>query len=132
MENHISAALDLRSRIADPHAIRHMVITAPVMDDVNRPQPRNGLEGKFSFQYTAAVALLDGTVNLRSYGEKRLFDPRLRELLKKISVVANDEFTHAYNNVPMKELARVTVVTRNGERRVGQRRQHGLQHSDSC
>ena len=56
------------------------------MDDADRPQPRSGLEGKFSFQYTAAIALLDGTVRADSFTDERRFRPDAVELLGRISL----------------------------------------------
>ena len=58
----ITAALELHPQIPDASAIRRVVLTAPVMTYVNRPRPKTGLAGKFSLQYTAASALLDGKV----------------------------------------------------------------------
>jgi aconitate decarboxylase len=53
----IIAGLDLHPKIPAAAAIRRVVLTAPVMNYVNRPLPKTGLEGKFSLQYTAASAL---------------------------------------------------------------------------
>jgi aconitate decarboxylase len=54
----VAAALEARQTISDPALIRSVHITTPDIIDANRPQPRGGLEGKFSFQYTVAAALL--------------------------------------------------------------------------
>jgi 2-methylcitrate dehydratase PrpD len=35
---------------------------------LRRPHPQSGLDGKFSFQYTAAIALLDGKIEPASLG----------------------------------------------------------------
>ena len=39
---------------------------------VDRPRPKTGLEGKFSLQYTAASALLDGKVGISTFTDARL------------------------------------------------------------
>ncbi len=82
----IGAALDVRSAIADPAAIRAVRIVTPDIRDANRPQPRGGLEGKFSFQYTASAALLDGHVGIRSFTDERRFRPDMAALLSRTAV----------------------------------------------
>ena len=64
-----------------------MVLTAPVMTYVNRPLPKTGLSGKFSLQYTAASALLDGKVGIRTFTDARLAKADMQELLGKFEVV---------------------------------------------
>jgi 2-methylcitrate dehydratase len=50
-----------------------------------RPQTRETAD--HSFPYCVAVALLDGTVTLRSFKEKRMDDPILQTLMQKVRVV---------------------------------------------
>lgn len=66
--------------------IRRVVITAPAMGYVDRPLPASGLAGKFSFQYCAAAALLDGRVTVDSFKDTRRFAPDMQALLKLIEV----------------------------------------------
>ena len=63
---------------------------------------------------------MDGTVTPKQFDAAHLRDPGLRALLAKIEVVANDEFTHAYEKLPVEHHTRVNVVTRGGERLVGE------------
>ena len=51
----------------------------------------------------------------------------MRALLQKVEVVANDEFTRDYKKTPVIHRARITVVSRNGERLVGE---SGGDHGD--
>src|SRR5476649_1788136 len=83
----ITAGLELHANITSPAAIRRVVLTAPVMTYVNRPMPKTGLSGKFSLQYTAASALLDGKVGIRTFADARLAKPDMQELLGKFEVV---------------------------------------------
>jgi aconitate decarboxylase len=83
----IAAALDVRRAVDDSARIHAVRIVAPEIADANRPQPRGGLEGKFSFQYTAAAALLDGEVGFRSFTDERRFRPDMVALLGKTMVV---------------------------------------------
>ncbi|MBI3249627.1 MAG: MmgE/PrpD family protein [Deltaproteobacteria bacterium] len=86
----ITAALDLRQQIADLAAIQTVHITTPLMPYVNRPQPRTGLDGKFSFQYTTAAALLDGTVTVQSFTNERRFRADMEHLLPVIGITQTE------------------------------------------
>jgi aconitate decarboxylase len=83
----ITAGLELHPNIPSPAAIRRVILTAPVMTYVNRPLPKTGLSGKFSLQYTAASALLDGKVGIRTFTDARLAKADMQELLGKFEVV---------------------------------------------
>lgn len=89
----INAALELHSSIGDSCRIARVFITTPVMPDVDRPEPRTGLEGKSSFQYTAAAALLDGMVRIDSFSDARRFRPDMVELLRKIQLIQSKEIS---------------------------------------
>ena len=82
----ITAALELHPQITAAAAIRQVILTAPVMAYVDRPRPKTGLEGKFSLQYTAAAALLDGKVGIPTFTDQRLAEPDMQKLLEKIEV----------------------------------------------
>jgi aconitate decarboxylase len=82
----ITAALALHPDIPDAAAIRHVVLTAPVMAYVDRPRPGTGLEGKFSLQYTAASALLDGKVVIATFTDARLKQTDMQDLLGKFEL----------------------------------------------
>lgn len=82
----ITAALQLHPNIPDATAIRRVLLTAPVMGYVNRPLPRTGLEGKFSLQYTAASALLDGKVGIGTFTDTRLARADMQDLLARFEV----------------------------------------------
>jgi aconitate decarboxylase len=83
----IAAGLALRRTIGDPGRIRAARILAPEIEDADRPRPRSGLEGKFSFQYTTAAALLDGKVAIGTFTDERRFRPDMVGLLERISLV---------------------------------------------
>jgi aconitate decarboxylase len=53
---------------------------------VDRPRPCTGLEGKFSLQYTAASALLDGKVGISTFTDARLESADMQDLLGKFEV----------------------------------------------
>lgn len=85
----ITAALDCREEIGSAHdveGIAAVAITTPVMPYIDRPRPRTGLDGKFSLQYCAAVALLDGDVRFPSFSDQRRFSPDIVALLDRITL----------------------------------------------
>ena len=69
-----------------------------------------------SIPFIVAAALVDGTLTPRSYGNARLWDPDLRALMQKIEVIENEEYTRAYQQVPARQCARVTIMATSGER----------------
>ncbi|SEF47992.1 MmgE/PrpD family protein [Bosea lathyri] len=83
----ITAALAARAAMPAGRAITKVVIHSPSMPYVDRPDPATGLAGKFSFQYTAAVALLDGAVTVGSFTDARRFSPDIVELLPRIVIL---------------------------------------------
>jgi 2-methylcitrate dehydratase PrpD len=48
-------------------------------------QPRTGLEGKFSMEFSLAVAAIDGKAGLQQYTDERAMDPRVIEMIKRVS-----------------------------------------------
>jgi len=80
-----------------------------------RPSTRETAD--HSLPYCVAVALLDGTVSLRSFDKKRLVDPSLRDLMQKVRVIEQPEFIGRY---PEAMPTRVTVRTTAGKHYVRQ------------
>jgi aconitate decarboxylase len=87
----IDAALALRDEFSlRPEQIDHVEVIFPRFEYVNRPQPDSGLDGKFSVQYTTAVALLDGEITVDSFTNERRFAPDLAALLPKVKLHVDD------------------------------------------
>ena len=82
----ITAGLDIHRQAGGAARIRQVRIVSPVMKYVDRPQPATGLDGKFSLQYTAAAAMLDGKVGIDTFTDERRHRPDMVELLAKISL----------------------------------------------
>ena len=55
--------------------------------------PRTGLEGKFSVEYSAAAALLDRGLTLETFTDAMVQRPRVRELMRKVRryAIADDK-----------------------------------------
>lgn len=81
----ILAALDARDRIPADETISSVEIVGPVMPYVDRPRPSSGLDAKFSFQYAAASALLDGTVGIDTFTDDRAARSDIGAMLSKVS-----------------------------------------------
>jgi aconitate decarboxylase len=100
----IDAALALREEHGiRPADIATVEVVFPRFDYVNRPQPETGLDGKFSVQYTTAIALLDGEITVDSFDNTRRFAPDVVALLPKVVLRVDD-------NIP-KDFDRMHVVT---------------------
>src|SRR6187455_1181014 len=83
----IDAALALREEFAlRASDIERVEVVFPRFEYVNRPQPASGLDGKFSVQYTTAVALLDGEVTVDSFTNERRYAADVAALLPKVTM----------------------------------------------
>ncbi|MES4785557.1 MAG: MmgE/PrpD family protein, partial [Nitrospiraceae bacterium] len=80
--------------------------------DEEKWHPKTRETADHSFPYCVAVALLDGTVTLRSFDKKKLDNPTLRALMQKIRVVEQPEFIGKY---PQIMSTRITVRTETGK-----------------
>jgi aconitate decarboxylase len=92
----ITAALMARPGIPSPDAIRAVRIIAADVPSSDRQRPRSGLDGKFSLQYTAAAALLDGQVGLASFTDERLARADMQALPGKIEVKLSRDIPSIY------------------------------------
>jgi len=107
----IDAALALREESGfDAAAIERVDIQFPRFDYVNRPQPKTGLDGKFSVQYATAIALLDGEITVDSFDDRRCFAPDAAALLAKTTLHFDDAIPRDFDRMH----AVVTVTMKGG------------------
>ncbi|MGZ5116576.1 MAG: MmgE/PrpD family protein [Burkholderiales bacterium] len=106
----IAAAIAVRKRVIDTRAIARIHIDIPDITDADRPKPRSGLEGKFSFQYTVTAALLDGRVGIETFTDERRFAADMVELLDKIELTRDSTRSRDTRNMRVA----VTVMMRDG------------------
>ena len=86
MQNVIEAALNLREENGlESEAIEQVTIRRRGRGH-SGPVPRSGLDGKFSVEYCAAAALLDGQVGINTFTDKRRFAPDMEDMLVRIRV----------------------------------------------
>ena len=88
----IAALLELRQT----HAVRPenvveltIGVNALVPRMLIHHNPRTGLEGKFSAEFCAALALVDGQVGIASFQDERTADPALRSLMGRVKMVVD-------------------------------------------
>ena len=96
----ITAALEAREAAGATDLvgrIRQVELRTPVMPYIDRPKPVSGLDGKFSWQYTAAVALLDGAVGPSSFTDARRFAPDVVALLDRLVLVADPSISGRFD-----------------------------------
>jgi 2-methylcitrate dehydratase PrpD len=84
-------AADLTLALRHEHALapdtveRIEILAHPqTMNNLNRPQPKSGLDAKFSMQYVVGRALKDGALRLEHFENAAMSDETMRALLPKI------------------------------------------------
>jgi len=110
----IDAILDLRNKYGiGPEDVEEIIVrTFSVAARANNPDPKTITAAKYSIQYVVAVALIDGEVSIRQFTEKKLKDPQVLNLLKKVKVVADEKLDRLYDE---KWPAIVDVRTKDGK-----------------
>lgn len=109
--------IDALANITDIEVGSYEVAIEIIGRDPEKWRPRTRETADHSFPYCVAVALLDGKVTWHSFDSKRLNDPALHELTKKLRVVPQPEFVGRY---PQAMPTRITVRTKAGNAYVQQ------------
>ena len=73
-----------------PAQIENVEVIFPRFDYIDRSQPGSGLDGKFSVQYTTAIALLDGEITIDSFTNERRFAADVVALLPAVTLRFDD------------------------------------------
>jgi len=106
----IEAVLELKeAHRLSLEAVREIVVgVAPMVPDILiHHDPRTGLEGKFSAEFCAAAALVDGRIGITTFTDARTADPQIRAAMRKVSMgvdptVPADLERHAWTRVTMR------------------------------
>ena len=61
-----------------------------VLELMNRPEPKRGLEGKFSFQHCAAAALVDGAGHDAQFSDERVANPVIASVRARVSATVDE------------------------------------------
>ncbi|HET8578672.1 MAG TPA: MmgE/PrpD family protein [Methylomirabilota bacterium] len=90
----IDATLELR-RTHDLQPEQVAEVTVGVHATVPRilihSDPRTGLEAKFSAEFAAAAALVDGRAGIATFSDDKTQDPRIRAVMKRVRMVVDPE-----------------------------------------
>ena len=89
--------IDAMVRFRDTHGVTSEMVAEVrarvhplVLELVDRPHPRVGLEGKFSYQHSMAVGLVDGAAFPAQYTDARVADPEITRLRDRITATVDD------------------------------------------
>ncbi len=110
----IDALIDLRAahRLSPGDIAAVQVGVNRVVPDVlAHPRPTTALERKFSMQFCAAAALVDGRVDFGSFMDGEVANPEMRELMGRITMVVDPGLPEG---VEQHAWSRVTVRLRDG------------------
>jgi len=66
-------------------------VNALVPNILIHSDPSTGLEAKFSAEFSAAAALVDGAVGISTFRDEKTQDPAIRELMRRVRVVVDPE-----------------------------------------
>ncbi len=119
MHSPVSATLHLtREHGLEAEDIQEVLIesiarAADILSDPSKYDPQGKESADHSLPYCIAAAVAEGRVTPLEFTEEKLWDERLRSQMKKVKVVANDDFEKAF---PAKQCARVTITTSDGRK----------------
>ena len=80
----------------------HLEVSPLCMTVTDNPNPKNGLEGKFSIYFCAALALAEGKVQESQFTQVKVKDHRFQNLIKKIRAFGKDSMKETETNVVIK------------------------------
>ncbi|MGH7314092.1 MAG: MmgE/PrpD family protein [Candidatus Rokuibacteriota bacterium] len=110
----VDALLELRRQ----HALKpaevagvEIGVSRIALDVLTYAVPATALERKFSMQFCAATALVDGRLDFRSFQDGEVRDPAVRALMAAITMVVDASLPAGLNE---HAFSRVTVHTRDG------------------
>lgn len=115
----VQAALEVRDKVSGPDdiaAVEIETVTTAIRlmaGDPDKWEPETRETADHSMPYTAAIALLYGTVEARHFEDAYLRDPVVRALTRRIKARASEE---ADRRMPEAMLCRLALVTRSGAR----------------
>jgi 2-methylcitrate dehydratase PrpD len=64
------------------------------------PEPKQGLNGKFSVHYNVAAAILDGKVAIESHSDRMLHRPLVKDALAKVHIEVQSRWDPRYTAAP--------------------------------
>ena len=101
-------ALELRGKVRPDeieamHVQTYYTAWSEIGSEPEKWDPKTRETADHSLPYLLAVALVDGRITAESFSEARIRDPELRQLMQRIKVTENKEFTRQFPGKLMKE-----------------------------
>jgi 2-methylcitrate dehydratase len=93
--------------------IRTVARAADILSDPSKYNPQTRETADHSLPYCIAVSIVDGTVTPDSFSEKKIKNPEIRSFLKKITVIADQDYEKTF---PALKKAGVTIRTCEGQK----------------
>ncbi|MGD8452280.1 MAG: MmgE/PrpD family protein [Phycisphaerae bacterium] len=103
----------LRAEDVQEVLVESIARAADILSDPAKYDPQSRESADHSLPYSIAAALAEGRVTPVEFTEEKLWDERLRAQMKKVRVVANEEFERAF---PARQCARVTITLADGRK----------------
>ena len=88
-------------------------VSEVVTSTLNHPEPKTGLEGKFSVAFPLALALRKRDVGLNDFTDENVNDPQVRALMSKITVRTDPKLRESGGN---EVTAKLTIELEDGQR----------------
>lgn len=118
----IFAALDARDQIKSVSEIKQLEIGTNeagykiIGKGAEKWHPKTKETADHSLPYVVATALLDGTIDVDSYSNKKLKDKKKLDLMKRITVVERPEYTKLFNKGGTVNASDVVITLQNGRK----------------
>src|SRR5438132_4488749 len=114
----IGQVLELRQQVATAeidsvHVATYGEAVRRTATEAEKWNPETRETADHSIPYLVAAAFQDGDVTPATFAPSRIQDPALRQLIKKLTVVEEPEFTRRY---PAESCTRIEVTTTDGRR----------------
>lgn len=113
-------ALELRKKVtvADIAAVNvqtYYTAWSEIGSEPEKWDPQSRETADHSLPYLLALGFTDGRITVDSFSAERMRDPALRQLMNRIKIVENKEFTQQF---PGKMITEIEVLTQQGQRLV--------------
>jgi 2-methylcitrate dehydratase PrpD len=87
----IDACIELGRKVPDSEVGALVITVNPyVITLTDKPNPRSGLEAKYSVRYVAALAFYDGDASVAQFTDARAFAPEILALVDRVSIVVDE------------------------------------------
>lgn len=109
---HLDAIIEIRKEhpFTNDQVDRVEVDLGPVDATVDRPDPKDLEDARFSIQQIVASLLIDGDVGPETITWEKILDPRVKELRAKVKAIIHSEWPRAF----MSGIAKVAIYLKDG------------------